>query len=369
MRRRSIDRLAAQGMRFTNAYASCPVCAPTRASIMTGKYPATLKITNYNPTANPVKNPKLITPTFDLRLDNDQITIAEALRRQGYATASIGKWHLGGSPYLPEDRGFDLNFGGNAAGSPRSYFYPEWGDKPPIEAADGAYLTDVLTDRALAFIDQNRDKPFFLYLSHYAVHIPYEAKKAVIDKYARKADPACGQHNATYAAMIDSVDENIGRVMEKLDELGIADHTVVIFTSDNGGLSVPDGGFPAATSNAPLREGKGHLYEGGVRVPLAVRWPGVVKPGTLSAAQVSSIDFYPTMLEMIGAKPDPKHQVEGISIVPALTGSERPEARCDLLALPALLEPGQHALRRREMRGLQAHPVLRGRPRGALQSA
>jgi len=342
-----IDELASQGMRFTDAYASCPVCSPTRASIMTGKYPARLKLTNWHPTRNPVPNPKLITPTFELRLADSEITIAQALKPHGYICASIGKWHLGDKPYLPENKGFDLNFGGNAAGSPRSYFYPEWGDMPPIKAANGTYLTDVLTDRALAFIEENRDKPFFLYLSHYAVHIPFEAKKPVIDKYAGNVvaglrpglsthvvagshpEPVegrpglgSGQKNATYAAMVESVDDSVGRVISKLDDLGIADRTVVIFTSDNGGLSVPDGGFPAATSNAPLRAGKGYTYEGGVRVPLIVRWPGVVKPGAISPAQVCSIDFYPTVLEAAGPKGSPKHKVDGINVIPALQGSK-----------------------------------------------
>jgi arylsulfatase A len=311
-----IDRLARQGMRFTDAYAACCVCSPTRASILTGKYPARLHLTNWIKGFRPA-NPKLLDPDWTMHLRHEEVTLAEALKPAGYASAAVGKWHLGDAEYRPETQGFDLNVGGDHRGQPPTYFSPFRIPGVP-DGKPGDYLTDRLTDEAEKFMEANRDRPFFLYLSHYAVHTPLQAKKDLTEKYQAKVKPESAQRNAVYAAMIDSVDESVGRVMRKLDALRIADRTAVFFTSDNGGLA-------SVTSNAPLRAGKGSPWEGGVREPLIVAWPGVVKPGSVCNAPVSSVDYYPTILEMAGAAGDPRHNaaVDGESIVPLLkqTGS------------------------------------------------
>jgi len=315
----NIDRLAREGMRFTDAYAACPVCSPTRASILTGKYPARLNLTDWIP-GQREKNPKLLVPKFNQELPLEEVTIAEALKAAGYACASIGKWHLGGEPYYPDKQGFDLNVGGTAKGQPPNYFSP-YGIPTLADGPKGEYLTDRLADEAEKFIEQNRDRPFFLYLPHFAVHTPIQGKKDIVTKYAAKT-PDGDQKNATYAAMIESVDQSVGRVMKKLDALGLADRTVVFFMSDNGGLA-------GVTSNAPLRAGKGTLYEGGVREPMIVKWSGVIKPGTTASTPVTSTDFYPTILEMAGLPPKPEQHVDGLSLMPLL--KERGPLRRDTL--------------------------------------
>ena len=331
----NIDKLAADGMRFTNAYAACPVCSPTRASIMTGKYPARLNLTDYLVGR---RRGKLIPPEYIHQMPLEEITIAEALKKAGYTTGFVGKWHLGDKPYWPERQGFDVNIGGTRSGMPRSYFWPQWRGNPPIEGRDGEYLTDRLTDEALNFLDANKDNPFFLYLSHYAVHIPLQSKKNLAAKYkakAKKRPPSGGprfvpegerqarqvQDHPVYAGMVESVDESIGRVMNKLEQLSVADNTVVIFMSDNGGLSTSEG---SPTSNVPLRAGKGWLYEGGIREPMMIKWPGVVKTASVCAEPVTSTDFYPTMLEMAGLPLRPKQHCDGISLVPLLRQRGKP---------------------------------------------
>ncbi len=308
-----IDRLATEGMRFTDAYAACPVCSPTRASIMTGKYPATLNLTDFIP-GHWRPWAKLVVPEFNQQLPLNEITLAEALKPAGYKTASLGKWHLGGAKHNPPDQGFDVSLvtGGR-------HIYPGFKTRPPRKLEKGAYLADVLTDEAERFIEAHRDKPFLLYLSHFAVHIPLEGKEDLIRKYEAKPKPKEGVNNPVYAAMIQSVDESVGRIMRKLDALGLSDNTVVIFTSDNGGLRQHYRGIgPIVTSNAPLRAEKGTLYEGGIRVPLIVRWPGVVKPATTCNVPVSSVDYFPTLVEIAGAKPAADHRVDGRSLVPLL---------------------------------------------------
>jgi arylsulfatase A-like enzyme len=307
-----IDRLASQGMRFTNAYAACPVCSPTRASIVTGKYPARLHVTDWIP-GHVRPNAKLRIPDWTQYLPLEEVTIAEALKPAGYATASIGKWHLGGEAYWPDKQGFDLNFAGTHQGQPPSYFAPYKIPTVP-SAPDGEYLTDRLAEEACKFIEANKDRPFFVYLPHYAVHGPLMAKKETIEKYRAKAKPEDAQRNATYAAMIQSVDDSVGQVGAKLEALGLADRTVVIFMSDNGGVA-------GTTSNAPLRAGKGTLYEGGIREPMIVRWPGVVKPGATCDEVVTSVDFFPTILEMAGA--EGAANLDGVSIVPLLKQAGR----------------------------------------------
>ncbi|MCX7016385.1 MAG: sulfatase, partial [Candidatus Sumerlaeota bacterium] len=228
----------------------------------------------------------------------------------------VGKWHLGGEPYYPEKQGFDFSVGGGSAGSVGSHFFPYMkGGKGLLgleQGQPGEYLADRLTTEAETFLDRNKDKPFFLYFAHYAVHTPIQAKQEKVAKYQAKVRPDDPQKNAKYAAMIESVDESVGRILKKLDDLGLADRTVVFFMSDNGGLA-------GSTSNAPLRGSKGMLYEGGIREPMIVRWPGVVPAGAASDAIVTSVDFFPTILEMAGVDPPADRPIDGRSFLPALT--------------------------------------------------
>ncbi len=307
----NIDRLARESMRFTQAYSACTVCSPTRAALMTGKYPARLHITDWiaghvNPFA------KLQVPDWQMHLPLEERTIAEALKEAGYATASIGKWHLGGPEFYPDRQGFDVNIAGTGLGSPPNYFSPH-GIPTLKDGPKGEFLPDRLTDEALKFIDQNQTKPFFIYLPHYAVHTPLMGKPEVVAKYRAKADPKNPQHNATYAALVESVDDSVGRILKKLDELKLAENTVIFFNSDNGGLVLRD-----TTSNLPLRVGKGSYYEGGVRVPLIVKWPGVTKAGSICESPVITPDYYPTILEMTKLKPAKGQVIDGRSIVPML---------------------------------------------------
>lgn len=321
-----IDRLAKTGVRFTDAYAACPVCSPTRAAIMTGKYPARLNLTDWLPGRPDRPDQKLLRPNILQHLPLEEITLAEELKSAGYVTGHVGKWHLGGEGFEPTRQGFDVNIGGCEAGTPFSYFAPfknrQGRFMPGLESApDGEYLTDRLTAEAEKFIEHNRARPFFLYLPHHAVHIPLKAKPELVAKY-----PSTGrigeQNNPVYAAMIESVDDGVGRIMKKLEDLHLAEKTVIFFTSDNGGLSVLEGPHTPATINSPLREGKGYLYEGGIRVPLLVAGPGVVKD-CLSTMPVSSIDFFPTILDLCGVKSDVR--VDGISFLPVLQGRTTPE--------------------------------------------
>lgn len=319
----NLDRLAAQGMRFTDAYAACPVCSPSRAAIMTGKYPARLNLTDWMPGRPDRPDQKLLRPVINQQLPAGETTVADLLRKAGYTTGHIGKWHLGGKGSLPEDHGFDVNIGGDAAGSPRSYFAPYKNKNgvyiPKLESApDGEYLTDRLTAEAVKFIENNREKPFFLYLAHYTVHIPLKAKEELIRKY--RPGRAGEQGNPIYAAMIESLDDGVGRILRKFDELKLTDKTIVVFTSDNGGLSVKEGANTPSTSNAPLRAGKGYLYEGGIREPLIVRWPSVTRPGSTSDAPVCGIDLFSTILDACGVRSDVR--VDGVSLVPLLKGGE-----------------------------------------------
>lgn len=317
-----IDKLAREGIRFTAAYAAGPVCSPTRASILTGRHPARLHLTDWLPGRQDRPSQKLLKAEIQRQLPRDEITIAEALNKADYVSASIGKWHLGGLGFSPRDQGFDVNIAGDSSGSPLTYFGPfRRGARvmPGLEASRaGEYLTDRLTEEAEGFIEANRDKPFFLYLAHYAVHIPLTAKQELVKKY--EGLPASGpQTNTMYAAMIESVDESVGRILRKLDELNLAERTVVFFTSDNGGLSVTEGPHTPATSNAPLREGKGYLYEGGIRSPLIVRWPGKIRAG-VENVPVSSVDLFPTILALAGIEAE--RPLDGVSLLPALLESK-----------------------------------------------
>jgi len=307
----NIDRLATQGMRFTDNYSACTVCSPSRAAIITGQYPARLHLTDFIPGKVHTKA-KLSVPDWTMHLPLEVPNLAKTLKSAGYATANIGKWHLGEAAFWPEKQGFDLNIAGCDMGHPPSYFSPY---KIPTltEGPQGEFLSDRLTNEAIKFIEQNKDRPFFVYLPHYAVHHPVMAKPEVIAKYKSKVDPKAPHKRPEYAGLIESVDDSVGRLLAKLEELKLSENTVVIFTSDNGGLAT-------ITTNLSLRAGKGSAYEGGVRVPLIIKWPGVTKPGSLCHTPVIGVDFYPTLLAMTGVMPSPG-VVDGENIEPLLRQS------------------------------------------------
>ena len=301
----NLDRLAGEGVRFTHAFSASPVCSPTRASIMTGKHPARLGITIWSEGAiTPTRNRMLLPAESRPELPLEEITIAERFKDLGYLTASIGKWHLGGATHYPETQGFDINIGGTLWGAPPTFFWPYRGTLdankeiryvPGMEGGKpGEYLTDRLTDEALRVMRSAGDRPFFLYLAHHSVHTPIEAKRDVVERYQAKVAADMRHRNASYAAMVESLDESVGRVVAEINRLNIADRTVVIFTSDNGGYINPFKGEPV-TTNAPLRSGKGSLYEGGIRVPLLVKWPGLTNPGGVCREPVYSADLFPTL--------------------------------------------------------------------------
>lgn len=326
-----IDRLASEGLRFNNAYSACPVCSPSRAALMTGKYPGSVGFTGHITAIlrhRYKKHGRIIPPDDYMFLRHRETTLAEALGPAGYATASIGKWHLGSKEYWPEKQGFDLNVAGYDHGSPPSYFDPysnpklDWNPDIPTlsDRKPGEYLTDRLTDEAVRFIEDNQKRPFLLYLSHYAVHTPLEAPRDLIAKYDGKLKHDDSQFSAVYAAMIEKVDDSLGRVVDTLERLGLRKETLIIFTSDNGGAQV-------ATRNRPLREGKGYLYEGGIRVPLIAVWPGRIKPNRVSAQPVTGADLYPTFAELAGDSARPG-SCDGRSLAPLLFGEGNwPEER------------------------------------------
>ena len=334
----NIDRLAGQGTRFTNAYAASPVCSPTRASIMTGKHPARIGITDWIPGRNP-EGTKLLGPSDLHALPLEEVTIADALKKAGYRTFFAGKWHLGGKDYYPENQGFDINKGGHEKGSPPGGYYSPYKNPKLENGSDGEYLPDRLTDESIRFLEMLREEPFLLYLSFYTVHTPIQASKRHLDHFQKKsakldeikkdegfmpernAWTKQRQDNADYASMVYAMDENVGRLLSKLDELKLADRTIVIFMSDNGGLSTRSS-KRSPTSVLPLRAGKGWCYEGGIRVPMIIRAPGVNIPGDVCQTPVTSHDFYPTMLELAGLPLQPTQHVDGISFVPLLKGKQ-----------------------------------------------
>ena len=316
------DRLAREGMRFTAAYAAAPVCSPTRASLMAGQNPARLGFTGHITAIRRYRYPstgRIIPPQDHMRLRLEEVTLAEALKPAGYVSASIGKWHLGAEGLWPREQGFDVNVAGTTHGSPPGYFFPyekpgsKWNPSiPTLEGGvEGEYLTDRLTDEAVSFIEKNSHQPFFLYLTHYSVHTPLEAPQRLVEKYEEKLRRDPTGKNATYGAMVETVDQSLGRVLATLEQNGLSENTVVIFFSDNGGLS-------NVTDNAPLRGGKQQLYEGGIRVPLIVRWPGHVPAGAVSDAPVISHDLYPTLVDVVGPATRPG-ATDGVSLLPLLT--------------------------------------------------
>jgi len=359
----NMERLAARSMLFTDAYAANPLCSPTRASIVTGKYPARLHITTpacHLPPLPPgtpkfadkaAPTQKVILPRSRRFLPPDEYTIAEALRDAGYSTAHVGKWHLGLKPeHWPEAQGFDVSFHGAPDPGPRSYFSPyQFPAGTVTDGPKGEYITDRATDEAIEFIDANKNGPFLLHMWHYAVHGPWGHKEEITKRFVSKKDPRGKQANPIMASMLWSVDESLGRIIDKLDELGIADDTIIIFFSDNGGnvhsnrgddhklAQIKPGhrrwpflqdwrkyaGELGPTNNAPLRGGKASIFEGGTRVPAMVCWPGVVKAASRCSDVVSSVDWYPTMLAMADVKPKADKILDGVSLVPLLTQTEK----------------------------------------------
>ena len=342
----NMDALAAEGTVFTNAYAPCPVCSPSRASLYTGQYPARVGVTNYIGAHDFGKLAEV--PYLD-HLPTEEYTLSRAYKDAGYRTYHVGKWHLGGKEYYPEHHGFDVNIGGCDWGHPhRGYFAPFGIDTLPDDIPAGEYLTDYLTDRAIELIEKNGDAPFFLNLSHYAVHTPIQAKPADLSRFAEKSrrmkldgvnpyiegenfpcwhkrgEKVCRrfiQSDIGYAAMIWNLDQNVGRLIRVLQKKGIYDRTVIVFTSDNGGLSTAEG---SPTCNAPLSEGKGWGYEGGIRVPLIAVGPGI-RAHTVCETPVTLPDWYPTLLALSDIPIHPHHTVDGMDISPLLRGEEMAE--------------------------------------------
>ena len=339
----NLDKFRTGAMKFTDAYAACPVCSPTRASIMTGKYPARTGVTDYIGAAQPAgwkRNTICLPAPYQTQLALDEVTLGEALKQAGYATGFFGKWHLGPESHWPEHQGFDVNKGGHSAGGPYGpgkYFSP-YGNPRLEDGPKGEHLPDRLSSEVVKFIEGSKaaDKPFLAYLAFYSVHTPLMARADLKKKYEDRFKEMKGETNkfgsepprqvrqsqdhAVYAGMVEGMDQAVGKVLDALEGMGLAGDTVVIFMSDNGGLSTSEG---SPTSNLPLRAGKGWLYEGGVREPMMVRWPGVTRPGSTCSQIVTSVDFYPTILEIAGLPARPQQHVDGMSFTPLLKGQAR----------------------------------------------
>jgi arylsulfatase A-like enzyme len=335
----NVDALAKSGMLFTDGYAACPVCSPSRAAILSGKYPARMDTTDLFGGSRERKLLPLPAP-YNSYLALEELTMAEAFVENGYKTFFAGKWHLGDKKYFPEKQGFQINKGGHRRGSPPGGYFSPYKNPKLADGPMGECLPDRLGDESVKFIQENRDNPFLLYLSFYSVHTPVQTKESYKKKYQQKAsavvvrrnsefERVCSQRNnrarqvqkhPVYAGMMQSMDENVGKVLNKLKELGLTDNTIVCFTSDNGGLSTSEG---SPTSNLPLKAGKGWLYEGGIRVPYIIRWPGITKPGSKCTVPVIGNDFYPTLLQAAGLPQKPKQHVDGVSLVPLLNGASK----------------------------------------------
>ncbi|MGM0488012.1 MAG: sulfatase [Planctomycetota bacterium] len=333
----NIQRLAESGLRFTEAYAACQVCSPTRASILAGQYPARMNTTDYfgAPMGEQWNRPtKMLPAEYVDRLPLDQVTIAEALKQAGYATFFAGKWHLGPREgFYPRDQGFDVNIGGHHRGGPytgNKYFSP-YNNPKMTNGPKGEHLPDRLASEAVEFMRKHKDGPFLTYLSFYSVHTPLQGRKDLVEKYESKRarlkhhgprwkpeGPRSArqvQDHAVYAAMVEAMDQAVGKVLDGLDELALADNTIVIFFSDNGGLSTSEG---HPTSNLPLRGGKGWIYEGGVREPCIIRAPRITERGSVCEVPIISTDFYPTMLDLAGLPMRPRQHLDGVTIKPLL---------------------------------------------------
>jgi arylsulfatase A-like enzyme len=325
-----LDALAGRGVRFTDAYAGAPVCSPTRAALMTGMHPARLNLTDWLPGRGDRPDQKLKRPVIRQQLPLDETTLAELFRSAGYATGHIGKWHLGGEGFGPREQGFDVNIGGDHTGTPLSYFAPFRGARggeqartmPGLEnAPDGEYLTDRLAIEAEKFIADHAERPFFLYVPHYGVHTPMKAPADAVATFAAwDGKPAGKQQNPIYAAMLERVDASVGRITAQLDKLKLTDNTLVIFTSDNGGLATIEGPNTPATYNGPLREGKGYLYEGGLRVPLIAAGAGVTAKGKTPNEPVWAGDVLPTLAEVCKLPSESHPTLDGQSIAALFRG-------------------------------------------------
>jgi len=308
----NIDALCDSGMKFTHGYAACPVCSPTRASILTGRHPVRVEITDWIPGYQKKENAKFQHIEDRDNLALEETTIAESLKQNGYQTFFAGKWHLGDRGHWPKDQGFDFNIGGNAKGSPPGGYYAPW-KNPTLEAEKPKeYVTERLTEESIKFLkERDSEKPFLLYLSYYNVHTPITPPEGDGTSRMRQDNPA-------YASMVSAVDDSVGSILETLEQLSLDKNTVVIFFSDNGGLCTTRRVGP--TSNLPLRSGKGWLYEGGVREPMIIRAPSVTQPGSVCDNAVVSMDFFPTMLELAGLDPRPELHGDGRSLIPLLKG-------------------------------------------------
>lgn len=312
----NIDKLARQGMRWINAYSAAPVCSPSRASLLTGKSTARVHFTGHITAIGRHRYPEhghIIPPDDLMYLPHEEILIPEVLKPLGYKSISIGKWHVGHEGYYPESQGFDINMGGWTHGSPPSHFFPyqadnNWNSSIPTlpGGKEGEYLTNRLTDEAIKFIEDNKDHPFLAYLSHYAVHTPLEAPAGLVEKYKPIVEDT--GINPVYAAMVESVDHNIGRLLTRLKELGLDENTVVIFASDNGAVA-------STSDNSPFKKGKGYLYEGGIRVPFIMRWPNYIVNGSVSENLTISQDVFSTIIDIAGVKHKVKHKLDGRSLV------------------------------------------------------
>ena len=342
----NLDQLASEGMIFDNAYSCAANCAPARACLLSGQYTPRHEV--YNVGTSLRGNPKYsrlkhIKGTSTLRTDIK--TWAHCLQDAGYKTATMGKWHLSKDP-LPY--GFDVNIGGTHSGGPPRGYFPPHGKVPGLEKTpEGEYITDRLHDEAIKFIETNKARPWFLYLTHFAVHTPIQAKKETIEKYNAKK-PGKIHNHATMAAMIESVDEGVGRVVEKLEELGLTKNTAIVFFSDNGG-------YGPATSMSPLKGYKGTYYEGGIREPFFVKWPGVVEPGTKSHVPIIGVDLYPTFCSMTGAKRPENQPLDGVDLTPLFRGKNQLEQRGLYWHFPAYLQSYQRNDEQRD-------PLFRSRP-------
>jgi len=340
----NIDRLAQQGLRFTNAYAANPLCSPTRASILTGLYPGRIGITTpschlpetrlestIGTSAKPDR--KAITPVSANRLNTTYPTLVVSLKEAGYATGHFGKWHLGREPYSAREHGFDVDVPHYPGPGPAGSYLAPWKFPPSLDfrGQKGEHIEDRMASEAIRFINENKDRPFYLNYWSFSVHGPWDAKEELIQRYARQVNPKSPQRNPVYSAMVHSLDDAVGALLNELDRLKIAQRTIIVFFSDNGGVHWLDdrmrqrfGLTSPPTSNAPLRGGKATLYEGGTREPCIVVWPGRVPHGATSEAMLSSVDFYPTLLDMVGIKPRNGQRFDGVSQVPALLGAGKP---------------------------------------------
>ncbi|MFW6303460.1 MAG: sulfatase [Candidatus Sumerlaeota bacterium] len=347
----NIDRMAAQGVFFTDNYSCGPNCAPSRASLMTGLYTPRHGILTVNSSARGKESERKMVPVKNKTvLDSSFVTVAEQLQQDGYDTASMGKWHLGDNEQTsPTGQGFNHNVAGGKPGHPPTYFSPY--RLPSLEdGPEGEYLTRRLTDEAVKWIGRDRENPFFLYLPFYTVHTPIQAPKDLVSKYKQK-EPGDKHRNAEYAAMIEILDESIGRLMQKVDEMGQADNTCFIFISDNGG----HGGV---TSNAPLRGAKGMLYEGGIRVPMIVRWPGRVPAGVRDATPTIGVDLYPTLLELAELPMPGDIPLDGVSLAGLFEQKEKLPERSIFWHFPCYLKGGDKS---------NNDPHFRTRPAGAVR--